>query len=255
MKLQKTIDSTDLKVGQTKRMNCPICDGDKTFTITNAMGKIIWNCYKASCKVSGAKTGNVSAETIEKAMLGKNVIDYDEFELPSYIVYGGLRVQVKKFAYDYKLVPGSVPLYFDVKENRIVFLIRDGKKVVDAIGRATDRRQPKWKRYGKSDTPYSFGSGSVAVIVEDCISATVIGSHRVRGVALLGTTLSDAHRNFLMQFSTIIVALDPDALRKTLSIANEQRAYKNNVKVLKLKDDLKYRNEEDINNLNKLIGD
>ena len=78
MKLQKTIDSTDLKVGQTKRMNCPICDGDKTFTITNAMGKIIWNCYKASCKVSGAKTGNVSAETIEKAMLGKNVIDYDD---------------------------------------------------------------------------------------------------------------------------------------------------------------------------------
>tara|TARA_R100000234_G_scaffold73127_1_gene45107 strand:- start:3107 stop:3874 length:768 start_codon:yes stop_codon:yes gene_type:complete len=255
MKLQKTIDSTDLKVGQTKRMNCPVCDGDKTFTITNAMGKIIWNCYKASCKVSGAKTGNVSAETIEKAMLGKNVIDYDEFELPSYIVYGGLRVQVKKFAYDYKLVPGSVPLYFDVKENRIVFLIRDGKRVVDAIGRATDRRQPKWKRYGKSDTPYSFGSGSVAVIVEDCISATVIGSHRVRGVALLGTTLSDAHRDFLMQFSTIIVALDPDALRKTLSIANELRAYKNNVKVLKLKDDLKYRNEEDINNLNKLIGD
>ena len=98
MKLQKTIDSTDLEVGQTKRMNCPICDGDKTFTITNAMGKIIWNCYKASCKVSGSKTGNVSAETIEKAMLGKNVIDYDEFELPSYIVYGGLRVQVKKFA-------------------------------------------------------------------------------------------------------------------------------------------------------------
>ena len=255
MKLQKTIDSTDLEVGQTKRMNCPICDGDKTFTITNAMGKIIWNCYKASCKVSGSKTGNVSAETIEKAMLGKNIIDYDEFQLPSYIVYGGLRVQVKKFAYDYSIVPGSVPLYFDVKENRIVFLIRDGKKVVDAIGRATDRRQPKWKRYGKSDTPYNFGSGSVAVIVEDCISATVIGSHRVRGVALLGTTLSDAHRDFLMQFSTIIVALDPDALGKTLSIANELRAYKNNVKVLKLKDDLKYRNEEDINNLNKLIGD
>ena len=74
-------------------------------------------------------------------------------------------------------------------------------------------------------------------------------------VALLGTTLSDAHRDFLMQFSTIIVALDPDALRKTLSIANELRAYKNNVKVLKLKDDLKYRNEEDINNLHKLIGD
>lgn len=255
MSLQKTIDSTELKVGQTRRMNCPICNGEKTFTITNAMGKIIWNCYKASCKVSGSKTGTVSADTIQKALLGKTVIDYDDFEIPNHIVYGGLRVQVKQFAYKHGITPGSVPLYYDVKENRIVFLIRDDGKVVDAIGRSLDSRLPKWKRYGKSDTPYSYGQGSVAVIVEDCISATVIGSNKVSGVALLGTTLSDAHRDYLMQFSTIIVALDPDALSKTLSIANELRAYKNNVKVLKLKDDLKYRNEEDITNLHKLIGD
>jgi len=114
---------------------------------------------------------------------------------------------------------------------------------------------PKWKRYGKSDTPYTYGNGDVAVIVEDCISATVIGNNKVRGVALLGTSLSDAHREYLMQFSTIIVALDPDALSKTLSIASELRAYKQDVKVLKLIDDLKYCNETDFINLNKLIGD
>ena len=255
MSLQKTIDSTELKVGQTRRMNCPICNGEKTFTITNAMGKIIWNCYKASCKVSGSKTGNVSAETIEKAMLGKTVIDYDDFVLPSYVVYGSMRLQVKRFAYEYGIHPSSVPLYYDVRENRVVFPIREGHKIVDAIGRSCGVSMPKWKRYGKSDTPYSHGNGDVAVIVEDCVSATVIGNNKVRGVALLGTSLSDAHREYLMQFSTIIVALDPDALSKTLSIASELRAYKQNVKVLKLIDDLKYCNETDFINLNKLIGD
>ena len=88
-----------------------------------------------------------------------------------------------------------------------------------------------------------------------CEVQQLLGNNKVRGVALLGTSLSDAHREYLMQFSTIIVALDPDALSKTLSIASELRAYKQNVKVLKLIDDLKYCNETDFINLNKLIGD
>ena len=255
MNIQNIIDSAQLEVGQTKRMDCPICRGTKTFTITNAMGKIIWNCYKASCRVSGSKTGKVSAETIERAMLGKTVIDYDDFVLPSHVVYGGLRTQIKRFAYEFGIHPASVPLYYDVRENRVVFPIRKDHKNVDAIGRSLGMSLPKWKRYGKSDTPYTYGNGDVAVIVEDCISATVLGNNKVRGVALLGTSLSDAHREYLMQFSTIIVALDPDALSKTLSIASELRAYKQNVKVLKLIDDLKYCNETDFINLNKLIGD
>ena len=45
----------DLSNGQTKRMNCPNCGGHKTFTITNNMGQVLWNCYKASCNVSGSK--------------------------------------------------------------------------------------------------------------------------------------------------------------------------------------------------------
>ena len=91
----------NLDVGQTKRMNCPICKGSKTFTITNVMGKIMWNCYKASCNVSGSKNVTMSADTIKKAMNQKNVIDYDTFEMPSNIVFGGVRQEVKAFAYEH----------------------------------------------------------------------------------------------------------------------------------------------------------
>ena len=72
------------------------------------------------------------------------------------------------------------------------------------------------------------------------------------GVAVLGTSLSEGHKRYLAQFSTAIIALDPDALPKTLAFAKELRGHVDNVKVLRLTDDLKYRNSIDIANLNNM---
>jgi len=81
------------------------------------------------------------------------------------------------------------------------------------------------------------------------VSAAVVGSHVYVGVAVLGTSLSEAHKRYLSQFSTAVIALDPDALRKTLQFAKELRGYVDTVRVLKLHDDLKYRNPDDLQNL------
>ena len=89
-------------------------------------------------------------------------------------------------------------------------------------------------------------------MVEDCISAGVVGSDVYVGVAVLGTSLSDSHKQFLSQFSTTIIALDPDALPKTLSFAKELRSYVKDVRILNLKDDIKYRRKEDILKLKQL---
>ena len=97
--------------------------------------------------------------------------------------------------------------------------------------------------------PYFHGYGKVAVVVEDCVSACVLDSNIYVGVAILGTSLSEEHKIFLSQFSTTIIALDPDALPKILQFAKELRGYVPNIRVLRLQDDLKYRNEEDIYNL------
>ena len=69
---------------------------------------------------------------------------------------------------------------------------------------------------------------------------------------MLGTSLSEIHKKYIAQFSTAIIALDPDALPKTLSFAKELRGHVKDVRVLKLKDDLKYRNKIDLDNLNNL---
>ena len=37
------INDLQLRDGETKRMTCPMCNNkEKTFTITNNMGKILW---------------------------------------------------------------------------------------------------------------------------------------------------------------------------------------------------------------------
>ena len=239
----------DLNVGNgdTKRINCPNCNGYKTFTVTNNMGRLLWNCYKVTCSVSGNSKVRLTVDDIKGTL--KKLKDNETFVLPEYVVPHGYRREVMQFCELWDLEPDAVNLHYDVKENRVVFPVQDRGTILDAVGRSVTKRLPKWKRYGNSDLPFTFGYGKVAVVVEDCVSASVIGSDIYVGVAVLGTSLSEAHKKYMTQFSTAIIALDPDALPKTLSFAKELRGYVNDIRVIKLNDDLKYRDKNDIINL------
>tara|TARA_R100001079_G_C4417076_1_gene138090 strand:- start:49 stop:810 length:762 start_codon:yes stop_codon:yes gene_type:complete len=238
----------DVKIGETKRIDCPICNGKKTFTITNHMGSLLWNCYKASCDVSGGKRVTLTVDDIRQSLSSKPIEDKYEWDMPSFLVYQPLHVQ--EFVDKWNL-PADVEVMYDVKEERAVFTIYKDYRCVDAIGRAMkEKRLPKWRRYNNTGLPYTYGCGKVAVVVEDCISAVAVGEiDGFVGLAVLGTSLSAVHKEYLSQFSTAIVALDPDALPKTMQFAKELRPFVNTVKVLKLTDDLKMRNETDITNL------
>ena len=80
-----TVDNITLYVGESVRINCPSCKGYKTFTVSNMGGNIVWNCYKASCAVSGGKRvgmtpddiKNMKARQIEKEIgCSKSTIAY-----------------------------------------------------------------------------------------------------------------------------------------------------------------------------------
>jgi len=244
--IREYIKDLDISNGETRRLNCPSCNGYKTFTVTNNMGSILWNCYKVTCDISGNSKVRLSVDDIKKTSIQQAKVD---FVLPDYVVPHRYRREVMQFCELWDLDPDAVNLHYDVKENRVVFPVQDRGTILDAVGRSVTKRLPKWKRYGNSDLPFTFGYGRVAVVVEDCVSASVIGSDIYVGVAVLGTSLSEAHKKYMTRFSTAIIALDPDALPKTLSFAKELKAYVKNVYVLKLTDDLKYKNDVDIMNL------
>ena len=244
MNINTYISDLNIGIGESKRLNCPICNGYKTFTVTNNMGQMLWNCYKSSCQLSGSKRMPLSANDI-KVHTQVTEKNSEPFVMPEYIV-----------PYDrenYYDIP-SDRLMYDVKEHRVVFPVIHEGRVVDANGRSLGKRIPKWKRYGKSGLPYTHGCGKVAVVVEDCVSAAVVGGKSFVGVAILGTSLQESHKGYLAQFSTAVIALDPDALPKTLQMAKELRGHVNDVRVLRLNDDLKYRNPTDMENLYGIIN-
>ena len=254
--IKEYVEDLDLKLGYSKRMNCPNCNGYKTFTVTNNMGSLLWNCYKASCNVKGNTRVRLSVDDIKS--MNSNTVENKEFELPEYIIPIHDTRDFRGHEYGFHEWSGAVSrddIMYDIKEHRVVFLVEDNHKIVDATGRARGKILPKWKRYGKSNTPYSHGNGDIAVVVEDCISAYVVGKaqENCTGVALLGTSLLEGHREFLSRFNKVLIALDPDALPKTLQIAKELRGWVEEIKVLKLNDDLKYRARRDINNLKELV--
>ena len=252
MNINNIINDLSLVSGETRRMTCPSCNTKNTFTVTNDMGSIVWNCYRASCSTSGGTRQSLTADDIRKSLgFVAEETHVATFVKPDWFVRDYKKIA--SFCDQWQLDAQGLGLLYDVREHRVVFPVVHAGNMVDATGRSLGKRIPKWKRYGKSHLPYVSGHGKTAVVVEDCISAAVVGDRGVYvGVAVLGTSLSTGHKDYLSQFSTAIVALDPDALPKTIKFAKELRTYVPNVKVLRLTDDLKYRQPTDMANLSTL---
>ena len=230
--------------GDSLRMDCVECGGKSTFTISNLDGTVIWNCYKASCKVGGStRVGVRAADVLRRSEQAENA---EAFKLPAQIV--SPTAEVHKFAERWKLSVDRLDLRYACIDSRVVFPIRRNGIVVDAIGRSLWANSPmKWKRYGKEKYPYVHGTGSVAVLVEDAISAAVVSElDDIVGVALLGTSVSRECKEHLNTYTNIVIALDPDARSKALTVRKELMG-KHNCTVISLRDDLKYRDQSDLN--------
>jgi len=230
--------------GESLRLDCVECGGKSTFTITNLDGTVVWNCYKASCKVGGStRVGVRAADVLRK---NEQTDENTKFVLPSQIV--SATTEVHTFAEKWKISVDSLDLRWAIIDNRVVFPIRRHGIIIDAIGRSLWPNSPmKWKRYGKEKYPYVQGVGDTVVLVEDAISAAVVSEiDRCIGVALLGTTVSRECAAFVSQFTNVVIALDPDARSKALTIRKEFMS-KHKCTVVSLRDDLKYRDPFDLN--------
>ena len=248
MNMHNHIQSLDLQIEERYRGDCPICNGKNTFTAIKTTDNILYNCYKAGCSLQGRSAYQF---TVRDAILKNKNRDarIETFYLPTHVAPN--REYIDPWAKRYDIE--GADLLYDVKENRIVFPVVYDNKIVDATGRSIDKRQsPKWKRYGSSGHAYVSGTGSIAVVVEDCISASVVPTidAAFTGFALMGTSLLDTHVTQLRHYDQIIVALDPDAVQKTFEFTGRLRSSLSiNIRAMKLTDDLKYRRKDDIMNL------
>jgi hypothetical protein len=122
---------------------------------------------------------------------------------------------------------GIADIQYDVRQDRVVFMVKKDDKVVDAVGRKlsdADKR-PKWFRYARSRHPFVCDAqtdSDKAVLVEDCFSACAVSQVHT-GIALMGTNLPNDYLTTLKNYSKIIIALDRDASKKAVELTKHIR--------------------------------
>lgn len=275
--LPAVIDQHKPEMGTSIRIDCPFCGGSNTLSITNDGTKILWNCFKASCKAKGVSEASYSKEAIailfNKLKDRKEEEEIQEFKIPETFKEPFTCNDAVEYARKnniwYATTQGLAKCRYDVALHRFVFLIKQGDKVVNAVGRSLHKKNvvdgfkdiigipanktTKWFIYGDNlDVPFLVGTTGSIVIVEDCASAAAVASSgSYSGCAILGTNLKQEHINFLLTKhpTEVIIALDKDATTKSIEYVRELYPYFKKVSMLVLEDDLKYYSGWQIKNI------
>jgi len=240
------IYSIDIPIDTSVRLDCPICSGTKTLSVTKFTDCTKYYCFHANCTKGGViKEGlnitSFNTPTIQDNGDTPNKLQEDKQHWRRGMYTTEFCNYILDNRCDYAMSNKLADIRHDYKQDRVVFVIKENNKVVDAAGRYIGKNAgfvPKWYRYGDSGTPFICGTSSHAIVVEDCASACSVSSFST-GVALLGTSLSEKVLDILSDFDTVTVALDKDATTKSIDMVMRLNWELDNVNMVVLERDLK----------------
>jgi len=214
----------------------------KTFEVTNQDGVLLWNCFHASCDAKGGSGDKYSKEDIENFISQEKQLHNHKFIMPKTFVNFAVHPKARAYLNTYGIENTSARVMYDVKQERVVFLIENNGEVVSATGRAYGHFQPKWFKYSKSDVPFTTGNNrEIAIITEDCVSACCVEVKcGFTGIALMGTSLQESFIEHVSNSaSNVVICLDRDATDKCFNIKKKLES-KVNCFIWMLDEDLKY---------------
>ena len=264
--IREFINSLNLKDGERHRCDCPApdCRGKNTFTVANIFGELKFNCFKLGCRVGGIYDTDMTAAEIFLRMSEQQFKraytnikkEKETMEIPEYVVTPKANhTKYQRFIRRWGIAIADT--LYDVKDERVVFPIKHDGRIVDAIGRAVGINHPKWYRYTGEADYYTVGNGKTLLIVEDVLSAIIATQELpyITAMAILGTSLSPKHMKKIGEYNRIIIALDPDAIGKTVEYRREIELWTGNKTIaMNLLDDIKYKMDEDIDKLKELCN-
>jgi len=241
------IKDIPIKEGHSKVIQCPFCYGLKKLALSKFDGKVMWNCYRASCNGKGIYSGKRNANAVRNCLS-----DSVEYRRPKYRTIPAVTASVYNHpeALNFLEMSNSLDAYergyikvrYAPAEDRVLFYTDTG-----AVGRVLSGSGPKWVSYGELSQGIHVGEGSTAVLVEDTPSACSVSrlSGHV-GVALLGTTITSGVRLTLSKYTNVYLVLDKDAALKSIT---QIRKVDRSIKVRLTPEDLKYLSKQRIERL------
>ena len=239
----EVIQDINISEGDRLTLDCPFCYGKKKFTLSYISGKLLWNCYKASCDVKGVYYKGFNTSLGLRNYLDKkdNSLNNKTRNIPSILSNIEHHKDVVKYLNKVNSYDAYKNKFIDIKyspiDKRVVFL---HPGLLGAVGRGLYNTMPKWISYGTNNYLYKIGKGHTAVLVEDVPSACSLSRlDNITGIALLGTNLTDNNLLEITSYKDVIVVLDNDASTKAIKLSKTISAYtKSTVRFTKR--DLKY---------------
>lgn len=230
------IKGIHLAEGERKTLDCPFCGGRRKFSITKQDGRLLWNCFRASCTAKGSYQGQRSVQAMKTKLSGslppapaKRITPLPKITTSIFNHDPALQYVISNNCMD-AYNSGYINIRYAPAEKRVLFYTADGQ---GAVGRSITGRTPKWWTYGDVTSGFEIGVGQTYVYVEDVPSAcSVARLCGYVGVPLLGTSIRSINRtdpltspingtynNLCVSSRQSIVILDNDASSKAMSLA------------------------------------
>ena len=217
------IQELNVGLGQSYRGDCIFCLNRNTLSVRHENGRLVWNCFHANCSAKGMTDSELRAEDLEKFLNPSVIEPSKEFVIPKHFVTVFGNDKAREYLESFGILDTEARLMYDVKQNRLVFLVEDNGKVMGAVGRRLypySNSAPKWYKYGTPPVPFIVGTNKyVGFIVEDCISACKVAISGFTGIALMGTSIPE---NFVQpivdKVERAFVCLDRDATEKSFKL-------------------------------------
>lgn len=245
----ETVKGCKVKEGENRTMDCPFCGAKKKFTVAKKDGVLIWNCFRASCPSKGSFRGERGWSAIRAKISPQRPPTARRWTRPMPDMLAGVENHPEALSYLESVHSleafraGLVEVSYAPADNRVLFCMNKGK---GAVGRSLDGRTPKWQAYGDTSGCFMVGTGPVGVLVEDPASACAVGVlPEYTGVALLGTNLSTEQKFQLRHLERLIIALDKDASKTSMSLVRRVEGLIPST-VRLLSDDMKWLSQEQI---------
>ena len=218
------VKAIHLKDGERKTINCPFCGGPNKFTVDKIDGRLVWNCYRASCPAKGSYKGRRSLTAV-KDFLASNkpqMAAKRVFDIPAIVTSPGNYPPAIEYLKSVNSLEafeaGWIKVRYAPAEKRVLFYNQDH---TGAVGRSLCNSKYKWWNYGQLSGGIHVGQGNHAVLVEDVPSACAVSRLKdYVGVALLGTNLTKGIKNTLTNYAAVTLVLDNDASKKAIVVVS-----------------------------------
>lgn len=218
------VQTLNLTEGEKKTTTCPACGKRNKFTVDKYDGVLVWNCYSASCPVKGSFRGSREMDALKNYIGGSPTQRHRRInKMPEVTTsvenhHPALKYLEAVNSFEaYKR--GYIKIRYAPNDNRVLFYTPDD---LGAVGRALDKRKPKWWSYGDTSKGVAVGTGSHAVLVEDVPSACSVSRlNEYTGYALLGTNVTVPIKKTLSNYNLITIVLDKDASSKAIFVSRQ----------------------------------